>query len=52
LRGSLHVVLELLDVLVGSSKALLQLLELLLLALADGVILLGLLPLLESIAIE
>ena len=46
----LHVLLKLLDVGVGVCEALLQLGELLLLALADSVILLGLLALTESIS--
>ena len=47
----LHVLLKLLDVSVGVCEALLQLGELLLLALADSVILLGLLALTESISV-
>lgn len=48
----LHVLLKLLDVSVGVCEALLQLGELLLLALADSVILLGLLALTESISVD
>ena len=48
----LHVLLELLDVGVGVCETLLQLGELLLLALADSVILLGLLALTESISVS
>lgn len=48
----LHVFLKLLDVGVGVCEALLQLGELLLLALADSVVFLGLLALTESISVE
>lgn len=49
--GNVHVIAECLEVLLLLGKLLLELEELLLLTLADGVVLAGLLALLESVAV-